>query len=356
MASYCWLKKRGRIWHLYYAKALGKKPHSLNTTDRALALEAKRRTESEIWCNERGIKRKTVERLRYSDLVRRFVEHKTAGGLNTETLNTYLAQLNRFGKFIASDLFIDVITPEHLEAFISHRRTSVRQCDKKNPKPKLLKPKSLRNEVFTLVNLFNWAIERDLLLENPMKRVSKPKRVVYDAPRALSYDEYLRLKAAIKNKEFGDLVDLYVLTGIRRSDGKAITSENFDLEQMIATLPQHKQGTHKTIPIGQDLAEVVKRIVDRVGEGQPLVQMRPDRLTVNFRKARAAAKLPESLTFHSLRHSFASWLAAAGTDFKTLQELIGHRSGEATQIYVHAFNPNKRTAIDKLRLPKAANG
>jgi site-specific recombinase XerD len=61
------------------------------------------------------------------------------------------------------------------------------------------------------------------------------------------------------------------------------------------------------------------------------------------------------LTFHSLRHSFASWLAAAGTDFKTLQELIGHTSGAATQIYVHAFNPNKRSAIDKLRLPQAVN-
>lgn len=30
-----------------------------------------------------------------------------------------------------------------------------------------LAPKSIRNEVFTLVNLFAWATERDLLLENP---------------------------------------------------------------------------------------------------------------------------------------------------------------------------------------------
>jgi integrase/recombinase XerD len=78
---------------------------------------------------------------------------------------------------------------------------------------------------------------------------------------------------------------------------------------------------------------------------------------VNFRNARKRAELPSSLTFHSLRHSFASWLAALGTDFKTLQELIGHSSGEATQIYVHAFNPNKRSAIEKLQLPRmAANG
>jgi site-specific recombinase XerD len=245
--AYCWLKKRGKVYHLYFAKALGRKPCSLKTKDRALAQEAKRRVESEIWCNERGIKRRVVERLRYSDLVRRFGEHKKAAGINPGTLNAYLTTLNRFGTFMQSDLYIDAITPEQIEAFITFRRTSVRHCGEG-----LLKPKSIRNEVFTLVNLFAWATQRDLLLDSPMRKVSKPRRVVYDAPRALTYDEYLRLKKAITSDTFSDIVDLYLLTGIRRSDGLRITSENFDFEQMVATLPQHKQGTHKTIPIGRD--------------------------------------------------------------------------------------------------------
>jgi integrase/recombinase XerC len=315
--------------------------------DRASALEVRRRTESELWCGERGIKRKNTERVRYSDLVRRFVDAKKAKGIQPETLGTYLAVANRFGVFLGSDLFVDVITPEKIEAFISHRRTGPRFRGEGT-----LKPKSLRNEASVLVTLFRWAVDRDLLNENPMRRVAIPKRVVYDHPRALTFDEYLKFKAAIKNPVFSELADLYVLTGIRRSDGLNITSENFDFEQMVATLPQHKQGTYKTIPIGQDLAEVVLRIISRVGEGQPLVQMSPDQLTIKFKKAREDAELPTSLTFHSLRLSFASWLAALGTDFKTLQELIGHSSGEATQIYVHAFNPNKRTAIEKLRLPR----
>ena len=350
--AYCWLKKRGRVYYLYFAKRVGHKPYSLNTTDRALAREAQRRIESEAWCGERGIRRKITERLRYSDLLRRFVEHKAAGGINAKTIKNYLKTLNHFGSFMQSDLFIDAITPEHLEAFISHRRNSPRQHGEG-----MLAPKSIRNEVFTLVNLFTWATERDFLLENPMRKVTKPRRVVYDAPRALSFDEYLRLKKAITNEKFSDIVDLYLLTGIRRSDGLRITSENFDLEQMIATLPQHKQGTHKRIPIGQELADVVRRMVARVGTGKAIVQLHPSRLTENFRLARIRAGLPPSLTFHSLRHTFASWLAALGTDFKTLQELIGHRSGEATQIYVHAFNPNKRSAIEKLVLPRrVANG
>jgi len=35
---------------------------------------------------------------------------------------------------------------------------------------------------------------------------------------------------------------------------------------------------------------------------------------------------------------------------------VGHRSSQATEIYVHSFDAGKRSAIDKLRLPKAANG
>jgi integrase len=349
MGAYCWVKRRGRVYYLHFSKRTGRKPVSLNTSDRTLAREAQRRAESEAWCSERGIKRRIAERLRYSDLLRRFVEHKQAGGIDPKTLTNYLKTLNQFGAFLQSDMFIDAITPEHLEAFISHRRQSPRQHGEG-----FLAPKSLRNEVFTLVNVFAWAAERDLLLENPMRKVSKPRRVVYDAPRALTYDEYLRLKEAITNEKFSDVVDFYLLTGIRRSDGLTLTAENFDLVQMTATFAQHKTGTHKVVPIGPELAAVVRRMVERAGPGQPLIQLHPSRLTDNFRAARTRAGLPASLTFHSLRHTFASWLAALGTDFKTLQALIGHSSGQATEIYLHAFDPNKRSAIEKLTLPRKA--
>ena len=69
--------------------------------------------------------------------------------------------------------------------------------------------------------------------------------MVYDAPRHLSVDEYVKLKAAIKNPKFGDIVDFYLLTGIRREDGKRVTSENFDFESMLVTLPQHKQALQR---------------------------------------------------------------------------------------------------------------
>ena len=69
--------------------------------------------------------------------------------------------------------------------------------------------------------------------------------------------------------------------------------------------------------------------------------LNPDLVRRAVAAARRRLGLPDTLTPHALRHSFATHLLARGADLRALQELLGHASLSSTQIY---------TAVDAARL------
>ena len=69
--------------------------------------------------------------------------------------------------------------------------------------------------------------------------------------------------------------------------------------------------------------------------------LNPDLVRRSVAAARRRLGLPDTLTPHALRHSFATHLLARGADLRSLQELLGHASLSSTQIY---------TAVDAARL------
>jgi len=54
----------------------------------------------------------------------------------------------------------------------------------------------------------------------------------------------------------------------------------------------------------------------------------------------------QKVSFHTLRHTFASWLALRGESILTIKELLGHQTLAMTERYSHLIPDHKRRAVE----------
>ena len=188
----------------------------------------------------------------------------------------------------------------------------------------------------------------------PRTRAPKRPRTL---PRPASPADAMALAeeagAAAPNDWIGarDLAILLLLygAGLRVAEAMGLTARSRPLGQAIRGTG--KRGKTRIVPLVPAVREAINAYVTLcpfalAGETRLFVgakggPLNPDLVRRAVRGARARLGLPDSLTPHALRHSFATHLLARGADLRSLQELLGHASLSSTQIY---------TEVDAARL------
>ena len=72
-----------------------------------------------------------------------------------------------------------------------------------------------------------------------------------------------------------------------------------------------------------------------------------DYVSKKFKEACRKANIDKAIHFHSLRHSFASYLVQQGVSLPTIKDLLGHTSITTTEIYSHLDDSSLQEAIKK---------
>ncbi len=196
--------------------------------------------------------------------------------------------------------------------------------------------------------------------DNPCRHVKKPK-VSNQKMRFLTHAEANDLLAELKERtpQLHDMALLSLRTGLRAGEIFKLQwgDLDFEREQMLV---RGKGGRDRHAYLTPELKGMLKR--------QPRAENKPSELVFKSRKGgkiravsnafdRTIHKLGlndgitdprHKLTFHSLRHSFASQLVEAGISLPVVKELLGHSTLKMTERYSHVGPGLARKAMSSL--------
>lgn len=275
------------------------------------------------------------------DAVLAEVELKRTAG----NLRWYGDHLRAVRRLIPGKTNLHSIVPETIEQFIRDRlQDYARQPSDTHP-GRRIKPATVNADLRALHRVFAVAIRRGVINDNPVRKVDRPRQ---DAP-AIDWftDKELRdLLARIDDEHTCDVIKLFALTGVRRSEASRILKEHVRLRLRQLVIYAGKRST-RIVPLSEDLDAPIRRLM--AGADTHLLPGGTKALDLQFKHAKAAAKDPR-LKMHALRHTFGTALIRSGVRPDVVMRLMGHRSIETTLIYVHEVGQDGVDAVSLLRL------
>lgn len=212
---------------------------------------------------------------------------------------------------------------------------------------------SLNQAISAIRFFFTSVLHREWRLELSYQRA--PQRL----PVTLSPAEVKRLLAAVPGLRERAAMEVAYGAGLRLSEVLHLKLSDIDSQRMILRVEQGKGKKDRNVMLSPALLETLRaywrqsrpRVWLFPGQGgkRPL---HPTLLQRAFHQAKAKAGIGKPVSFHTLRHSFATQLLESGVNVRTIQALLGHGSLGSTQRYTHVagdYLRQTRSPLDSLK-------
>ncbi|MGD0037061.1 MAG: site-specific integrase [Bacteroidota bacterium] len=282
------------------------------------------------------------QHLTLSQFFQKFLEYSKIHHAKGTTAKATYAM--RFFIKSVGDKYLHKVTALDIESFKADRL-------------KRVKPISVNIDLRTVKAIFELTVRWQIIEKNPFKFVrllTIPSR----RPIYLNKEEMKILLAAIPKQWFKNVVLFAVNTGLRRGEIANLKWDQVDLSHKVIYIINSesfhtKTGKERVVPLNIVAIGILESLPHRseyvfVGEkGWNLDLVRISHL---FKQAVIASGLEKKLHFHSLRHTFATWLVQNGVGIYEVQKLLGHTSIVVTQVYSHLSGGELHSAVDRITL------
>jgi integrase/recombinase XerC len=298
-------------------------------------------------------------------LIERFLLHiKSQLNFSRHTVRAYAADLAEFDAYARAE---GAEFPGGFDRHLMRAYMAMLQ-EKKNSRNTVIR------KVSSARSFIRWLIAEGKLESDPFALLRAPKKEKR-LPRFLTEGEVRKLydynepgaaagggKRPLAPRDYALLALLYS-AGLRRSEVTGLNVGDVDFYSGFARV-MGKGSKERLVPVGDKALEALRGYLASRPEGRaparPLfLNARGGRLSGHglaliVKKLARQARFARSLNPHALRHSFATHLLDHGCDLRSVQEMLGHKNLETTQIYTHVSLERLKEVYEKAhpRSPK----
>ena len=270
--------------------------------------------------------------------------------------NTFGKLWNEYKKILTNDKSHKELRYNKYLKYLEHK--PLRQISKSDMEKlmselsKNLAPKTVHSILSQVRHMMSKANEWGMYAgTNPVSQISLPK-VNNRRVRYLTKEEAELLIKNILQPQTRRMSVLAIETGMRRGEITALTWRDLDFNAEVIYV--HGKGgldryVYMTDRVRQILGEQAKNseYVFHLERSENKIR----KISESFKNAtiRTGLNTPSTdranwVSFHTLRHTFASWLVMSGVPLLTVKELLGHKTIEMTMRYSHLAPDHKRQA------------
>jgi len=254
----------------------------------------------------------------------RLMQEMKLRGFSKTTIKSYLYYTKDFLNFARK-------SPKNINSSDIRRYLEKLISDKKSSS-------TINNAYSALLFYFQKIMKRKFFINIP--RFKKEKKL----PIVFTKEEVLKILKSVFNIKHKLILALLYSSGLRVSEVINIRVKDLDLTNNLLTVRQGKGKKDRVTIISSKVADVLKKYLKGCsGDDLVFKSTRGEKLSVRsvqkiFTQALKKAGLNKKTGCHSLRHSFATHLLEDGVDIRYIQELLGHKNLQTTQIYTKVTN------------------